>query len=104
MVAATASPCKLNKYATDIRPTMVNPSQYAEKFPATKPERIPRDAPPSFADVTTSFTWRDSTEVKALTSSGITAPARVPQEMMEASFHHCVASPPRLGIMRYETK
>ena len=58
------------------------------------------DAPPSCADVTTSFTWRDSVEVKTFTSSGITAPASVPQEMMLASFHHSVVSPPRLGIIR----
>ncbi len=42
-------------------------------------------------------------EVKTFTSSGMIAPARVPQEMMVASFHHCVESPPRSGIMRYET-
>ena len=30
------------------------------------------------------------------------APARVPQEMMEDSFHHSVPSP-RVGIIRYET-
>ena len=54
---------------------MASPSQYAEKFPVMKPERIPSDAPPSFAEVTTSFaTRRDSTEVKTLTSSGITLP------------------------------
>ena len=34
-----------------------------------------------------------------MTSSGMTAPASVPQEMMVASFHHCVASPPRSGMM-----
>jgi hypothetical protein len=30
------------------------------------------------------------------------APARVPQEMMVASFHHCVESPPRFGMMTAE--
>jgi len=45
----------------------------------------------------------DSVEVKILTSSGITAPASVPHEMMVASFHHKVLSPPRTGIIRYET-
>ena len=30
------------------------------------------------------------------------APARVPHEMIEASFHHSVPSP-RVGIIRYET-
>src|ERR1035437_1234623 len=63
--------------------TMLNPSQYADILPATSPERIPREAPPSLADVTTSCTWPDLVEVKTLTSSGMTAPARVPQEMME---------------------
>src|SRR5579862_5817739 len=103
MVAAIARPIRLKKYATDISATMVRPSQYAEKFPATKPERIPSDAPPSFAEVTTSFTCRESTDVKAFTNSGITAPANVPQEIIEASFHHCEVSPPRVGMMRYET-
>src|SRR6202007_2912697 len=63
---------------------------------------MPRDAPPSSADVTTSLTCRDSVEVKAFTSSGITAPASVPQEMIEASFHHCVVSSPSLGRMTAE--
>ena len=61
--------------------------------------RIPSDAPPSCAELTTSRTWRDSVEVKTFTSSGITAPASVPQEMMVASFHHCDVSPPRSGMM-----
>src|SRR5215831_17251606 len=82
---------------------MARPSQYAEKLPATKPERIPREAPPSCEDVTTSRTWRDSVEVKTFTSSGITAPARVPQEMIDASFHHRVVSPPRSGMMTADT-
>ena len=33
----------------------------------------------------------------------MTAPASVPQEMMEASFHHCVVSPPRSGTIIFET-
>src|SRR5271154_1727926 len=88
----------------DIRATMARPREYAEKLPATKPDRIPSDAPPSFADVTTSFTCRDSVEVNTFTSSGITAPASVPQEMIEASFHHSVASPPSSGTMIEEMK
>src|SRR5581483_3304033 len=39
---------------------------------------MPSDAPPSSADLTTSCTWRDLVEVKTLTNSGMTAPARVP--------------------------
>src|SRR5713101_6870893 len=80
---------------------MASPREYAEKLPATKPDRMPSDAPPSSAEVTTSLTCLDSVDVNAFTNSGITAPARVPQEMIEASFHHCVPSP-REGIMTAE--
>jgi hypothetical protein len=31
------------------------------------------------------------------------APARVPQEMMVANFHHCVVSPLRSGTISFET-
>src|SRR5580698_3738138 len=65
---------------------------------------MPSDAPPSLAEVTTSFTCRDSTEVNTFTNSGITAPASVPQEMIEASFHHSVPSPLRSGTMIEEMK
>src|ERR1700722_18186555 len=85
-----------------ISATMLSPSQYAEKLPATNPDRIPSAAPPSCADFTTSFTWLDLVEVKTFTSSGMTAPASVPHEMIEASFHHRVPSP-RWGIISYET-
>src|SRR5437763_1136120 len=82
---------------------MLIPSQYAEKFPATRPERMLSDGPPSSEDVTISFTCRDSTEVNTFTSSGIIAPASVPQEMMVESFHHSVLSFPRLGMISLET-
>ena len=55
------------------------------------------DAPPSSEDVTTSFTWLELIEVNTLTSSGMTAPASVPHEMIAASFHHSVASPLSVG-------
>ena len=58
------------------------------------------DAPPSREAVTTSLTWADSVEVKTLTSSGIIAPASVPQEMIVDSFHHSVPSPLRFGMSR----
>src|SRR5882724_10916480 len=57
------------------------------------------DAPPSREEVTTSATCRESVEVNTFTNSGIMAPASVPQEMMVASFHHCVESPPRVRMM-----
>src|SRR4029077_15554406 len=63
---------------------------------------MPRAAPPSSAEVTTSLTCLDSVEVNDFTSSGITAPASVPQEIIEASFHHCVLSSPSVGMMTAE--
>ena len=61
------------------------------------------DAPPSRDDVTTSLTCADSVDVKILTSSGMIAPASVPQVMIVDSFHHSDESPPSVGISRYDT-
>src|ERR1043166_3938106 len=83
--------------------TMLRPSQYPEKLPATKPDRMLSDAPPSSEDVTISFTWLELIRVKTLTSSGMMAPASVPQEMIIASFHHSVVSPPSVGIIILDT-
>jgi len=52
-----------------------------------------REAPPSRAEITTSRTWADSVEVKIFTSSGMMAPASVPQVMTVDSFHQRVPSP-----------
>src|SRR5205823_12269280 len=82
---------------------MLMPSQYALKLPATKPDRMLSDAPPSRDAVTTSFTCPDSTDVKTFTSSGMIAPASVPHVMTVDSFHHKVPSP-RLGIRTNETR
>src|SRR5438045_2220541 len=82
-----------------IRNSMAIPSQYALKLPATKPDRIFNEAPPSRELVTISRTCREFVEVNTLTNSGISAPARVPQLMMVASFHQSVLSPPREGIV-----
>src|SRR5437763_12437537 len=68
-----------------------------------RPARMFSDAPPSRDAVTTSRTWRDSVEVKTFTSSGMIAPASVPQVMIAESFHHIVVSPPRLGIRTFDT-
>src|SRR5580698_9460381 len=78
------------------------PSQKALKLPAMRPLRMLSDGPPSREDVTTSATWPLSVDVKTFTSSGMIAPARVPQVMMVESFHHCDASPARSGISAYE--
>src|ERR1044071_3932692 len=94
-------PRVLTPYAILISVTIVIPSQYALKFPATKPERMLSDAPPSRDDVTTSRTWRESTEVNTLTNSGMIAPASVPQVITVESFHQSDPSP-RCWIRRYE--
>src|SRR5215510_7972270 len=60
------------------------------------------DAPPSFDDVTTSFTCADSVDVNTFTNSGMIAPASVPHVMTSDSFHHSVPSP-RFGIMAFDT-
>src|SRR5208337_2925813 len=67
---------------------MQSPIQKAEKFPATKPERMFRDAPPCLEQLVTSRTWRELVLTKILVNSGINAPATVPQLIMMDSTHH----------------
>ena len=67
---------------------MAIPIQKALKLPATKPERMPREAPPSLAEVTTSRQWMDLELVNTFTSSGIKAAARVPQLMIMDKVNH----------------
>ncbi len=62
------------------------------------------DAPPSRDEVTTSRTCDEFIEVNTFTSSGMMAPARVPQVMTEDSFHHSVVSPAKSGIIWLETR
>ena len=66
---------------------MVRPIQKAEKFPATRPERMFSEAPPWWEALVISRTWRDDVLVKTLVNSGITAPATVPQLMITDSTH-----------------
>src|SRR5919112_2796213 len=87
-----------------MRPMIVIPSQYAEKLPATKPERMLSDAPPSREEVTTSRTWRDSVDVNTFTNSGMIAPARVPQVITVESCHHRSELPPRSGTITYDSR
>src|SRR6058998_2632179 len=82
---------------------MLRPSQYALKLPATNPDRMFSDAPPSRDEVTTSLTCRDSVDVNTLTNSGMIAPASVPQVITSESFHHNVPSPARSGTISFET-
>ena len=79
------------------------PIQYAEKLPAIRPDRMFNDAPPSRDEVTTSRTCFDSVEVNTLTSSGMIAPASVPQVMIVESFHHSDESPARFGMSTNDT-
>src|SRR4051812_22642163 len=82
---------------------IVMPSQYALKLPATRPDRMLSDGPPSRDDVTTSRTCRDSVDVNTFTNSGMIAPASVPQVITSESFHQSDGSPPRSGIIALET-
>src|SRR5262245_13091596 len=68
------------------------PFQKALKLPATSPERIVSDAPPSREAVTISRTCFECELVKTLVNSGMSTAASVPQLMIDASCHH------RLGI------
>src|SRR2546423_6858538 len=90
------------------KPTLINamidsPSQYALKFPATNPDRMFSEAPPSREDVTISLTCAELTEVNTFTSSGMIAPASVPQVMTAESFHQSEPSPSS-GNSRRETR
>src|SRR5258706_3866069 len=83
---------------------IVIPNQNALKFPATNPERMFRDAPPSREEVTISRTCRDPVEVNTFTNSGIIAPASVPQVITSDSFHHSVRSAPIVGITNRDAR
>src|SRR3954465_13615049 len=52
---AASRPCVLTPYAIAIKPMIVMPSQYALKLPATRPDKMLSDGPPSRDDVTTSL-------------------------------------------------
>src|SRR5215204_1272521 len=68
------------------------PFQKALKFPATMPDRIVSDAPPSRDAVTISWTCLEWDDVKTLVNSGISTAASVPQLMMVASCHQRLGS------------
>src|SRR5215470_3228996 len=80
---------------------IARPIQKAEKLPATRPDRMVSEAPPSRDALTISFTWRECELVKTLVSSGMMAAAKVPHEMMTESFHH--NPPPSEYRMAWET-
>src|ERR1700692_317858 len=66
---------------------ITRPIQKAEKFPATKPDRMFNEAPPCFEQLVTSRTCREFVLTNTLVNSGIIAPANVPQLMMTESTH-----------------
>src|SRR5687768_7910664 len=103
-INASNEPIVATHDAAAIRPMIARPSQYAEKFPATRPDRMFSDAPPSRDDDTTSRTWRECVEVKTFTNSGMIAPASVPQVMTVESCHHKSGLSPRVGIVRYDSR
>src|SRR6478736_5688204 len=84
-----------NCHAPNMRSMMINPIQNAEKLPATKPDKMLREAPPCLEQLVTSRTCREVVLTKILVNSGINAPATVPQLMMTESTHQrfCCAAP-----------
>src|SRR2546425_279084 len=103
-IISVPTPVVLTPYAIAISTIIVIPNQNALKFPATKPDRMFSDAPPSRDDVTISRVWREPTDVNTFTNSGMIAPARVPHVITSDSFHHRVGSPPMLGISRRDAR
>src|SRR6266513_6376368 len=83
-----------NCHATNIRTMMTRPIQKAEKFPATKPDRMFNEAPPCLEQLVTSRTCRELVLTNTFVNSGINAPATVPQEMMAESTHQRAGSIP----------
>src|SRR5271163_4975632 len=76
------------KKAHAMRPAISSPFQKALKLPATRPERIVSEAPPSRDAVTISCTCLECELVKTLVNSGMSTAASVPQLMIDASCHH----------------
>src|SRR5215831_10277241 len=52
------------------------------------PDKMLSEAPPSLEAATTSAVWRECELVNTLVNSGISAAARVPQEMITESVSH----------------
>jgi len=71
-----------------IRPVIRIPFQNALKLPATIPDRMVSDAPPSREALTISCTCFDLELVNTLVNSGMSTAASVPQLMMSARCHH----------------
>src|SRR5262245_47830746 len=81
-------PYILTPSAAPIRAAIRMRFQKDLKLPATMPERIVSDDPPSRDAVTISCTCLECELVKTLVNSRINTAASVPQLMIEASCHH----------------
>src|SRR5439155_19269897 len=77
--------CCENVYARNSRTASVSAFQNTEKLPATIPERMFSEAPPSLLAATTSATCCECELVNTFVNSGITAAASVPHEMISDS-------------------
>src|SRR5262245_50200245 len=78
------------------------PFQKALKLPATMPDRIVSDVPPSRVAVTISWTCLEWELVKILVNSGMSTAARVPQLMIVANCHQswsCFTPPTWRSLM-----
>src|SRR6266446_6162031 len=73
--------------AVNMSTMITKPIQNADILPATKPDRMLRDAPPCLEQLVTSRTWRELVLTNTFVNSGISAPATVPQLMMAESTH-----------------
>src|SRR5580765_694516 len=88
LVMKSPRPCCDIRNAMKSSTASVSAFQNTEKLPATRPDRMFSEAPPSLEAATTSWTWRECELVKTLVNSGMRAAARVPHEMIVLSFHH----------------
>src|SRR5437868_12370017 len=80
---------------------MSMPFQKALKLPATMPDRIVSDAPPSRDAVTISCTCLECELVKTLVNSGINTAASVPQLMMVARCHQRLGNGLPMTVMSW---
>ena len=81
---------------------IVSAFQNTEKLPATRPDRMVSEAPPSRERGHDLATWRECELVNTLVSSGISAAASVPHEMMVESFHHRPVGRGRASIQPFD--
>src|SRR5437667_7961398 len=78
---------------------MHSPIQKADILPATKPDRMFRDAPPCLEQLVTSRTWRELVLTNTFVNSGIKAPATVPQLMIiDSTNQRCPCATPAASL------